>query len=206
MKTITPTETKNILPADWQTTTEKKHRSLLSSFKSALCGFFFICGASAFAQTATNTPAANPLIAALQNTIVDTNSSFFNTGKLEIRALTQTTITSYESVLAATYYTGTNDNFGIGAEMINGALNTVDAGYLTIEYAVPYHNLKFRPILGVGYDFVNRGLALEMGGALEVAIGPNMFADTESLYKIPLHDFSGQGSSGELRLGIGWKF
>ena len=161
---------------------------------------------AATAQTATNAPATNPLITALQNTIVDTNSTFFNTGKLEIRALTQTTITSFESVLSATYYTGTNDNFGVGGEIINGALNVVDAGYLTLEYAVPYHNLKFRPVLGLGYDFVNRGLALETGGALEVALGPNMFADTESLYKIPLHNFSGQGSSGELRLGIGWKF
>ena len=161
---------------------------------------------SALAQTATNAPAPNPLITALQNSIVDTNSTFFNTGTLEIRALTQTTITSYESVLAATYYAGTNDNFGVGAEIINGALNVVDAGYLTLEYAVPYHNLKFRPVLGIGYDFVNRGLAIETGGALEVALGPNMFADTESLYKIPLHDFSGHGPSGELRLGIGWKF
>ncbi len=157
----------------------------------------------AIAQTPTN---ANPFVTALQSTIVDTNSTFFADSKIELRALTQTSFDRIEAVMSGTYYPGTNGNFGFGAEVINGSVNVLDSTYITLEYAVPYHNVKFRPIVGFGYDFVNRSLAVEAGGALEVALSQNMFADTEGLIQVPFRDYSGQNISGTFRLGIGWKF
>jgi hypothetical protein len=177
----------------------KKSKFLLA----AALGLLNLGQGLALAQTVTNT---NPLITALQSTIVDTNSTFFNSATLELRALTQTSLDRYESVLSGTYYPGTNGNFGIGAEVINGSFNVLDSAYLTLEYAVPYHNVKFRPIAGFGYDLVNRGLAVEAGGALEVALSQNMFADTEALVQVPFHNYSGQNISGTFRLGIGWRF
>src|SRR5271170_3890590 len=161
---------------------------LLSQIILAVC---LLLPLTSYAQTNTNTVPTvnNPIIELLQNTIVDTNSTFFSTTSLEIRALTQTTLTTYESVLSASYSFGTNGNFGVGAEVINGALNVVDSTYLTLEYSVPYHNIKFRPILGVGYDYVNRGASFEFGGGLEVAVSQNMFAVTEALYKVTTHSF-----------------
>ena len=66
--------------------------------------------------------------------------------------------------------------------------------------------MKFRPIAGFGYDLVNRGFAVEAGGALEVALSQNMFADTEALVQVPFHNYSGQNISGTFRLGVGWRF
>ena len=159
---------------------------------------------SARAQTNTNTVAPNPIIAALQSTIIDTNSSFFNTGGLELRALTQTTLTSYQSVLSGTYFF--TNHVGVGAELVNGALNVVDGGYLTLEYGIPYHNVKLVPLAGVGYDFLNRGPAIEAGLRLEVGLSQNMFADTEDILEVPTHDFTGNNISDTFRIGIGWKF
>jgi hypothetical protein len=166
-----------------------------------------LCPGFARAQTnppSTNSPSLNIFEQALQSTIVDTNSTFFSTGGLELRALTQTTLTSYQSVLSGTYFF--TNQVGLGAELVNGALNVVDGGYLTLEYGIPYHNLKLIPVAGIGYDLVNRGPAVEAGLRLEVAISQNVFADTENILQVPTHDFTGNNISDTFRIGIGWKF
>jgi hypothetical protein len=169
--------------------------------------FAFAIAVSARGQTnttSTNTPPLNIFEQALQSTIVNTNSTFFDTGGLELRALTQTTLTSYQSVLSGTYYF--TNHVGLGAELVNGALNVVDGGYVTLEYGIPYHNVKLIPLAGVGYDLINRGPAVEAGIRLEVAISQNMFADTEDILEVPTHDFTGNNISDTFRIGIGWKF
>lgn len=163
---------------------------------------FTLCSS---AQQNTNTNStANPILTALQSTLIDTNSSFFNSGGLELRALTQTTLTSYQSVLSGTYYF--TNRLGVGAELVNGALNVVDGGYLTLEYGIPYHNVKLIPLAGVGYDLVNRGPAVETGLRLEIALSQNMFADTEDILEVPTHNFTGNNITDTFRIGIGWKF
>jgi hypothetical protein len=164
----------------------------------------FALRSSAQQTTNTNSTATNPILSALQSTLIDTNSSFFNSGGLELRALTQTTLTSYQSVLSGTYYF--TNNLGVGAELVNGALNVVDGGYLTLEYGIPYHNVKLIPLVGIGYDLANRGPAVETGLRLEVALSQNMFADTEDILEVPTRDFTGNNISDTFRIGIGWKF
>jgi hypothetical protein len=185
----------------------KSVKSLNCYIVTSLAAIAALGEGSAFAQInvpATNAVPLNVFEQALQATIVDTNSTFFNTGGLELRVLTQTTLTSYQSVLSGTYYF--TNNFGIGAELVNGAANVVDAGYLTLEYGIPYHNLKLVPVTGVGYDLLNRGPAIQAGLRLEVALSQNMFADTEDIIQVPTHDFTGNNISDTFRFGIGWKF
>ena len=156
------------------------------------------------AQTATNAP-SNPFTQVLAETVLDTNSSFFAQPGLELRAETETTLTSYQSVLSGTYFF--TNGVGIGAELVNGALNVVDESFVTLEYGYGSHNLKVVPFAGIGYDFYNRGAAAEVGTRLEVALTStgNMFATTDYVLEIPFHS-QNTPLMNTFRLGVGWKF
>lgn len=154
----------------------------------------------------TNAPiiAQNPFTSVLQSTILDTNSTFFASPGIEIRALTETTLTSYQSVISGTYYF--TNGFGVGAEVVNGAANVVDQGFLTIEYGYGTHNIKLVPLAGIGYDLYNRSVAFEIGSRLEVAVvqSGNMYAETDYILEAPLRSFNTPVQN-TFRLGIGFK-
>lgn len=158
------------------------------------------------AMAQTTNASSNPIVVALQNTIVDTNSTFWANEKLELRATTQSTLNRLESVLGASYYFSTNGGFGVGGEVVNGSLNVIDSAYATAEYAYVYYNLKFVVFTGFGYDLVDRSGAIEIGGRLQVALSKNMFADTEALWQSNFKDLAGANSAGTFRVGIGWRF
>lgn len=156
------------------------------------------------AQTVTNNQ--NIFVSALESTIVDTNSTFWNAEKFEIRATTQTTFNKYESVLGCSYSIGTS-GFGVGAEIINGAVNTIDSAYGTVEYGIKYYNIKLTGYAGLGYDNVNQAFGGEIGGRLSVAVSKNMFLiPAEVLWQWNTHSITGPNQQTSLRVGAGFKF
>lgn len=163
------------------------------------------CAFPDFVNAQSTNDDSTPFISQLESFVIDTNSTFFTTGTLEIRALSQTTLSQYESVISASWYPFHDDKFGLGVDMVNGSANLVDATYITIEWDLPIHNVKIRPIIGVGRDFINNDYSIELGGGAEIAISKIMFSDAELIYKTDLSHFLNAPQT-EARFGLGFHF
>jgi hypothetical protein len=129
---------------------------------------------------AAPTPAQNPIVAALASFAVNTNSTFFNGERWELRAgavVTAASAITTEGALGLSFYPRTNSNFSVEGDVITGATSgVVDAMQIGAGYNVVHYNLKFTAFADAGTRLrPTRPYGL-LGLRAEFQAGANTFA------------------------------
>ena len=161
----------------------------------------------------TNTPPAstapqsqNPILAALSTVAVNTNSTFFQGERWELRAggvVTASSAINAEGALGLSFYPRTNSAFSIEGDVINGnTAGVVDALQLGAGYNVVHYNLKFTAFADAGARFRPEKPYALLGLRAEVQAGANTFAFVQQGVLLEKQNFGAQ----QTIVGIGIRF
>lgn len=166
------------------------------------------------AQVTNVTPVLqSPIVTLLSGGLppLNTNSTLFTDGKLEIRAgVIQQGITgsSYESSLGVSYFFSTN--LAATVDCINGGVSSLDALHVGLEFVYPYKAIRLGAFLMGGRNFAGETWEGKTGIRLSyvpfTTVAPNTFLYVEQFLLINgKSNFSGSQPLG-FEAGFGYRF
>lgn len=161
---------------------QKSSRLALTAAVLAFAGAFQTANCSAQTNTAPITPpqAQNPIFAALSTVAVNTNSTFFQGERWQLRAgavLTAASAVTSEGALGLSFYPRTNSAFSVEGDVINGNTSgVVDALQLGAGYNIVHYNLKFTAFADAGARWRPAKPYGLLGLRAEIQAGANTFA------------------------------
>lgn len=152
------------------------------------------------------TQSQNPILTALSTVAVNTNSTFFQGERWELRAggvVTASSSINAEGALGLSFYPRTNSAFSVEGDVINGNTSgVVDALQLGAGYNIVHYNLKFTAFADAGARFRPEKPYGLLGLRAEVQASANTFAFVQQGVLLEKQNFGAQ----QTIVGIGIRF